>query len=343
MKPLHIAVRNPALRKVAVSAALLAFTYFAGIAGYMGFEGWGFGDASFMTVITLGTVGYGETRPLSPNGRWFTQALILAGMGVILYGVSNLTAFIIEGELQTLLRRSRMDKKIEHLKGHIIVCGAGKTGGHILDELVASGRKVVLVERRGDHLTQCIERHPGLLTLEGDATQDRTLEKAGIHSAAGLVAALPTDKDNLYVVLTARTLNPALRIIAKADEEEARDKLLRAGADSAVCPQSIGGMRMASEMARPTVVNFLDAMLRGKEAALRVEEVTLPPESPLTGKSLGESHIAQKTGLLVVALRRPAQEFQFNPAATEHLAPGDTLIVIGDVRHVEILRKLAGG
>ena len=235
-----------------------------------------------------------------------------------------------------------MDKKIENLKGHTIVCGAGRTGGHILDELVASGRKVVVVERREDHLSLCAERHPGLLTLEGDATLDRTLERAGIHRASGLVAALPTDKDNLYVVLTARTLNPSLRIVAKADEEEARDKLLRAGADSAVCPQSIGGMRMASEMARPTVVNFLDAMLRGKEAALRVEEVTLPPNSPLSGMSLGESRIAQKTGLLVVALRRPDREFEFNPSASEVLSAGDTLIVIGDVRHVETLRNLVG-
>jgi voltage-gated potassium channel len=343
MKSLHVAVQNPALRKVAISAALLVLTYLVGVAGYIHFENWNFDDASFMTIITMGTVGYGETRPLSPAGRWFTQGLILVGMGVILYGVSNLTAFIIEGELQALIRRSRMDKKIEHLKGHYIVCGAGRTGGHIVDELVASNRKVVIVEQRGDHLAQCTERHPGLLTLEGDATQDRTLEKAGILRAAGLVAALPTDKDNLYVVLTARTLNPALRIIAKADEEEARDKLLRAGADSAVCPSSIGGMRMASEMARPTVVNFLDAMLRGKDASLRVEEVALPEDSPLAGKTLGDSQIAQKTGLLVVALRPRGEDFQFNPPASRRLGDGDTLIVIGDIRHVEILRKLAEG
>ena len=234
-----------------------------------------------------------------------------------------------------------MDKKIERLSGHYIICGAGRTGGHVLDELVASGRTAVVVERRGDHIRECAERHPDLLTIEGDATQDKTLERAGIHRAAGLVAALPTDKDNLYVVLTARTLNPSLRIIAKADEEEARDKMARAGADSSVCPQSIGGLRMASEMARPTVVSFLDAMLRGKEAALRVEEVTLPEESPLAGKSLGESAIAQKTGLLVVAMRRPDEEFRFNPPATVRLAAGDILIVIGDVRHVESLRKLA--
>jgi voltage-gated potassium channel len=179
------------------------------------------------------------------------------------------------------------------------------------------------------------------MSLEGDATQDRTLERAGIHRAAGLVAALPSDKDNLYVVLTARTLNPSLRIIAKADEEEAREKMARAGADSVVCPASIGGLRMASEMARPTVVSFLDAMLRGKEAALRVEEVTLPEASPLAGRSIAENQIAQKTGLLVVALRRPGEDFQFNPPASVRLGAGDTLIVIGDVRHVESLRKLA--
>jgi voltage-gated potassium channel len=339
---LRALILNPALKKVAVSVALLVLIYLIGVAGYIHIEGWDFEDASYMTVITLGTVGFGETHPLSTTGRWFTQGLIVVGMGTILYGISNLTAFIIEGELQALIRRSRMDKKIESLQGHYIICGAGRTGGHIVDELVASIRKVVVVERRGDHLANCVERHSGILTVEGDATLDRTLERAGIRRAAGLVAALPTDKDNLYVVITARTLNPSLRIIAKADEEEARDKLLRAGADSAVCPQAIGGMRMASEMARPTVVNFLDAMLRGKEAALRVEEVTLPDGSPLIGKTLGESHIAQKTGLLVVALRRAGQTFEFNPPAAERFLSGDILIVIGDVHHVEALRKLAG-
>lgn len=341
MRHLLAALENPVLRKVAISGGLLILVYLMGVTGYMSLEHWGFPDASYMTIITLGTIGYGETHELSPEGRWFTQGLILLGMGVIVYGVSNLTAFIIEGELQALIRRSRMDKKIERLSGHYIICGAGRTGGHVLDELVASGRTAVVVERRGDHIGGCTERHPGLLTLEGDATQDKTLERAGIHRAAGLVAALPTDKDNLYVVLTARTLNPSLRIIAKADEEEAREKMARAGADSVVCPQFIGGLRMASEMARPTVVNFLDAMLRGKEAALRVEEVALPEGSPLAGKSLGENQIAQKTGLLVVAMRRPGEDFQFNPPASVRLCAGDILIVIGDVRHVEMLRKVA--
>ena len=333
--------KHPALQKIAVSLLCLFIVYLIGVAGYMYLEGWDFEDASFMTVITVATVGYGETHALDSAGRWFTVVLIIGGMGVILYGISNLTAFVVEGELHAIIRRTRMDNKIDKVEKHYIVCGAGRTGRHIIDEILASARTVVVIDMEISHLAATLERHPKILTIEGDASSDRTLERAGIHRASGLMAALPNDKENLFVVLTAKCMNPNLRIVAKVEEEEAKDKMKKAGADCVICPQSIGGMRMASEMVRPTVVKFLDAMLREKDAPLRVEEVSILKGSPMEGKTLEESRIAQRTGLLVVAMHRENKGFKFNPPASTRIEPGDLLVVIGEIEQVLELRKIA--
>jgi voltage-gated potassium channel len=335
-------VTNPALRKLVVAVALLALVYVAGVAGYMMIEGWSFQDASFMTVITVATVGYGEVQRLDEPGRWFTVGLILVGMGVILYGVSSLTAFIVEGELRDLLRRSKMTKQMERLQGHYIICGGGRVGLCILEELVKVGHHVVLVDTDASHLAMVADRGPSVLTLQGDATSDAVLESAGIRRAKGLLAALHADKDNLFVVLSARALNPDLRIVAQADEESARDKLVRAGADSVVFPHSIGGMRMASEMVRPNVVDFLDQMLREKNSTLRVDEARIGEGSSLSGKTIRQADLGGATGAVLLALRHPDRRFEFNPAPDRPLEAGDTLVVIGDLAQLASLRALAG-
>lgn len=331
------------LRRLAVPLSLLAVVYVAGVAGYMILEGWDFPDASYMTVITVATVGYGETRPLDPLGRWFTTALILGGMGTILYAVSSVTAFFVEGELRTLLRRGKMDKAIARLSGHHILCGAGRVGSVILAELLRTGQKTVVVDRDMHLLEEEFQGNPGLLTVEGDATHDSVLERAGILRAKGLLAALSEDKDNLFVVLSARSMNPSLRIIARADEESTRDKLLKAGADAVVFPHTIGGLRMASEMLRPNVVTFLDQMLRWGDGSLRVEEAALGEGSSLLGRTLAEADLPGRTGVLVVALRSRGGDFLFNPPSDQRLAPGDVLIVLADQAQRRALRDVVGG
>ena len=333
---------HPATKKLAIAVGLLALVYGVGVTGYMVLERWSFEDASYMTVITVATVGYGEVRPLDHAGRWFTMALILGGMGTLLYALSSLTAFIVEGELGSLLRRSKMTKQIGKLDGHFIVCGAGRVGACILTELVKTGNKVVVVDQEPTHLEAWRDKDPGVLVLEGDATSDAVLESAGVVRAKGLLASLHADKDNLFVVLSARSLSPGLRIVARADEESSRDKLMKAGADAVVFPHHIGGLRMASEMLRPNVVDFLDTMLREKSGALRVEEVQLEAACGLEGRSLSEADVGGRTGAVLVALRHPDRRFEFNPASSRVLAAGDVLVVIGDRDQVASLRRLAG-
>ncbi len=341
LKSLASMRRHPAMRKVLIGVGGLVLVYLVGTAGYMALEGWDFTDASYMTVITLATVGYGETHPLGPHGRWFTMGLILGGMGVLIYGVTSLTAFVVEGDLRDLLRRTRMDKHIEKLSGHFVLCGAGRVGRNIAGELCRLGYDVVVVDRNPDHLTQLEALPERPLFLQGDATDDHTLEQAGVRRAAGFVAALATDSDNLYVVLSVRQMNPDIRIIARVNEEEVAPKMARAGADKTVCPSHIGGLRMASELIRPAVVDFLDTMLREREGRLRVEEAPVRAGAALDGVTLAQAQIPRKTGCVVVALRRPEGDFAFNPQADARLSAGDVLIAIGEVEQVRTLKALA--
>lgn len=333
---------HPALRKLLTSLGLLAAVYALGVAGYMLIEGWDFQDASYMTVITVATVGYGEVRPLDHAGRWFTTGLIFGGMGTLLYALSSVTAFVVEGELREFLRRTKMEKEIAKLSRHFVICGAGRVGTRIMKELAKTGHDLVVVDQDLSHLRDWHERYPKVLMLEGDATTDEALEKAGVQRASGLLAALGSDKDNLFVVLSAREMNKELRIVTRADEETSREKLLRAGADSVVLPHTIGGMRMASEMIRPTVVSFLDIMLRDKDTTLRVEEALVGPGSHLDGRSVEEGEISKRTGALLVALRKPDGSFEFNPPRERRFKAGEVLVAIGDPRQVSALRQLAG-
>lgn len=333
---------HPAYRKLAISVGLLALVFSVGVGGYMVLEGWSFEDASFMTVITVATVGYGEVRPLDHAGRWFTMVLILGGMGTILYALSSLTAFVVEGEFRDLLRRSKMSKQIGRLDGHYIVCGAGRVGTCILAELVKTGNKVVLVDQEASKLEPWGGADPNVLTIQGDATSDAVLEAAAVRRAKGLLASLHADKDNLFVVLSARALNPNLRLVARADEEASRDKLVRAGADAVVFPHTIGGLRMASQMLRPNVVDFLDTMLREKTGTLRVDEARVAAGSELEGRTVGEANIPLSTGAVLLALRRPDRRFEFNPSPDRKLEPGDTLVVVGEMDQLKKLRHMAG-
>lgn len=334
----HSPLRNGVIAVIGLAAVLIA-----GTLGYMFIEHWTFTESVYMTVITLASVGFKEVRDLDPVGQWFTMGLILFGMGTLVYGITNLTAFIIEGELNMLLRRSRMDKNIERLNGHFILCGVGRVGKNIAEEIVKMGYPLVAIDSDERNLLPLDSLEPPPFQLKGDATEEKTLEKAGIGKARGFVSALPTDSENLFVVMTARQLNPSLRIISRVNEEENSQKMMRAGADKAVCPSHIGGLRMASELLRPVVVDFLDQMVREQGGNLRVEEAVLSPKSHFVHKTLAELQIPKKTGCVVVALRRADAALLFNPQAETRLETGDTLIVIGEIGRIADLKVLACG
>ena len=337
-----------ALLSLAAVFVLGTFGFYLLGRSYLGHNAWSLGDCAYFTVTTITTVGYGEMPRLSqvPFGRTYTVVVLLTGLGVALYCVSTLTTYFIEGEYSKGRVRRKMTKILDGLTDHIIVCGVGTTGIHVVQELITTGWPVVAIDLDAHHLDRAQTLSSDLLpTILGDATEDATLEHAGIRRAKGLVAALADDKFNLYIVVTARGMNPRLKIIAKGVDVKAAEKLRHAGADSVVNPAFIGGVRMVSEMIRPQVVEFLDLMLRDKDKNLRIEEVTVPNDSPFVGKPIGEAQIRKLTNLLVVAVREPSLTkapgaFVYNPGPETQIAAGMALIVLGETEAVHKLRRV---
>lgn len=326
----------PRLRQIAV---LLVALNLVGVAGYMLIEGWSFLDALYMTVITLGTVGYGETRPLTTNGRIFTMIFIFTGIGAFTYAISTLVAFWIELQLFDRLERRRMDRKIAQLRGHIVVCGGGESAVHIAKELLQTQTPFVIVEidpTREQALRQLDET---ILIVIGDASDTDVLERAGVPYARGLISCLPDDKDNLFTVIQARDLNSTMRIVTRIRHENLRPKLDRAGADAIVSSQRIGALRIASEMLRPHVVSVLDVMLR-QTGDVRVQEIEVGPKA--SGKTIESLALPTRAGVVVFAMREAGSlTILFNPPASRILHEGDVLIACADPAQLDVARSVA--
>jgi len=330
-------------KRILVSFFLLIVVFFVGTAGYMAVEKWNFLDSLFMTVITLATVGYGETNPLTLNGRIFTIFLIMSGIGLLTYVFTTGMSFLIEGELTGLMRRRKMEKQIQALKNHYIICADSETGEYAIEEFLKSKQDVVVITDN-THLAEKLKELVPIIT--GNPEEDKTLQKANIENAAGLVSVLKEDKDNLFVVLSAKSFNPKLKIVTQAIDRESVAKLQKAGADEVISTNLIGGMRIASATLRPTVVSFLDRMLYQTvdNESLRVEEESVSGKSPLIGKPLSECNISEKTGLIVIAIRESVtNKFIYNPKQAYKLNPDDTLIVIGTPTQVKQLHNLLNG
>lgn len=297
----------------------------------------------YMTVITTFTVGYGELVPIvTKTDRIYTMMVIVVGIGTIGYALSQLTAFIVAGEVQEFLRRHTMDKRIAALRNHYLVCGTGDVGHYVIDELLATKRPFVAIDTDEAQLKRLFDER-SVSYVMGDATEEAVLIQAGIKAAAGVVCSLPNDRDNLVLAMTCRLLNPDLRIAAKAHDVKLLQRLKNAGADAVVSPQFIGGLRLVSEMVRPTVVHFLDQMLRETDAAVRVEEVRIEAGSRLVGTRLRETDWRER-GLLVMALQVSGVDtFKYVPEPESVLAPGCTMIVLGGAEHVGKLRAEAAG
>ena len=323
------------------SILIVAFSLFlVSSAGYMLLEGYTPVEAVYMTVITLSTVGFGEVRPLSDAGRLFTVGVIIVGVGTGAYLFSTLAEYIVAGELTGNLRQRRMAKKLAKLREHYIVCGFGRVGEQVAMELHAQRLPLVVIDQNPAVMDHC-DRYD-IPYVIGDATDDDTLRQAGIERARGLVAVLDTDADNVFVVLSARALNPNLMIVARAATEDAERKLLKAGADRVVSPYVMAGNRLVSLLLRPNVVHFLDTALRSAELELWLEEIEIHPDSPLVGKTLEEAQIRSLTGANVLAIVRPSEHRMVDWSPHVRLQAGDILITLGRQDQVAALAQLAG-
>ena len=322
---------------------ILVFLVVFSTAGIMLIEKWSFLDALWHTIITISTVGYGEIHPLSTAGKIFTMVVIVVAFAIFAYGASTVASMLFEGELKRIFVIKRMEKMASRLKDHTIVCGLGRTGLAAIKELWREKIPFVVIEKDEQRIEEAREKYPNLIYIHGDATQDETLIKAGIKSAANLIVATANDADNLFITLSAKNLNPKIRIVTRANREENVLKLKRAGATEVILPNVIGGLRMASLAIRPSVVSFLDIVTHHGEIDLRLEEVNVPKGSPFHGKLLRELEIPKKTGVIVIGGRREDGSFILNPTSTTMVLEGDALIIIGTREQAEKLKELVKG
>jgi voltage-gated potassium channel len=337
---------HASIRRLVVALGVFAALVAVGTVGYfvLGRGQWDLPDCAYMTVITISTVGFYELGHLKevPGARALTIVLIIGGVGVLAYMQSNLTALLVEGVIGQAWRRRRMQGDIARLSRHIVVAGAGGTGKHVVEELVATQTPFVVIDRDEATLSALSTDLCGgkMLYVHGDATLDHVLLAAGIERARGVVAALTQDKDNLYVTLSARSLNANARIVSKVVDDEAAPKILKAGASSIVNPTMIGARRLAGELIRPEVHEFLDLMVRDKDKNLRLEEVAVARGSTFVGMALKDTPIRRETRALVVAVRGADRVFRYNPEPDHVITEGTTLIVLGEADSIVRLRTL---
>ena len=330
------------MQRIIIAVILLCCVVIIGTIGYSLIQKWNLFDSLYMTIITIGTVGFHEVRELSHSGRVFTIGLIIFGIGIGSYVLANLSAFIIEGQIQNIFRGRKMEKQISQLRDHIIVCGYGNTGIETVDELIKAKKKFVVIEK-DVHKVAELKQH-GHLVLQDDATDDDVLEKAGVNQANGLIATLANDADNVYVVLTARGMNPKLRIVARAIDQLSCKKLIRAGADKVVSPYSIAGRRMARLLLSPGIVDFLEVMIQDEELELKIEQVKLQKNSLLENKLLRESNIKAETdGATIIGINKKGKKIVVNPPGHTVLEDEDILFVLGNDSQIDKLQQLAEG
>jgi voltage-gated potassium channel len=302
-------------------------------------EGWRWLDSAYMTVITLYSVGFSEVHPLSDRGRIFTMILILMGITTIGYIVNRFTEALLQGYFLEGLRLQQQRRLMDSLSGHYILCGFGRIGRQIALDFAADAISFVVIDTEADNVE--VAQQLGYMGFQGDATLDETLIAVGVERAICLVAALPSDAENLYTVLSAKTLNPQVRTIARASTEEAVKKLQRGGADVVISPYITGGKRMAAAALRPQVVDFLDGVLSGTDRAFYMEEIQITEEScPLVGQTLREAKLGARSGALVLAIRRADGQLVTGPTADTVIQPGDILIGMGTAEQLRILNQI---
>jgi voltage-gated potassium channel len=312
-----------------------------GTAGYRWLEGMNTVDALYMAVITVSTVGFGEVQELDAPGQLFTIILIVGGGGIAAYSLSTAAEFFLSGEWRVHMERRRRNKMVNRLVNHTIVCGYGRMGRHVVDELRAQNWPFIIIESKADIVTDL--QAAGYLVIQGDAANEADLQAAGIEKAHSLVAVASTDADNVFIVLTARSLHPELVIIARANSDGSEEKLLRAGASRVLLPYRISGRRIVSLLVRPDVADFLDEVMHTNQLELLVDQIYLAPSSPLVGQSIGEAHLRSRLGITILACRLPHDRINTSPSAETVLQAGAQLIVLGTRDQIQSLLDVAQG
>ena len=329
-----------ALTGIGLAVTLLILVFAGGVAGYMLIEGWSVWDAFYMTVITVTTAGYREIHPMSRAGEVFTAALLLVGVGTALYTFTLAATIVVEGGWRARMAARRIVRMIDHLDHHFIVCGFGRIGRVIADEFRQQGIPFVVVDRDPDLVRRVVEA--GMLGIEGDASKQDVLERVQIGRARGMVAAVGTDAENVYAILTARELAPRLFIVGRAETEDSERKLLRAGADRVISPYQIGGQQMAQTALRPAVVDFVKLATAAGNLELAMEQVKVSGGSALAGRSLVEANLRQRFSVIVVGIQRSGGRIEFNPPPEAVMHPGDDIVVLGRPSSLKGLEQAAG-
>jgi len=338
--PFPVTHRFRTLFRIRNAIIALGIAIVFGTVGFRLIEGWSFVDSFYVTVQTLTTVGYGDLPPRSPVGRGFAVFIMLVGVGGVALAASTIVQSVVQSEIVSAFGERRQSRRMSKLHGHYIVCGSGRVGSHLVRDLERAGEEFVIVESDGQRAAEFSQR--GLHVLVGDATLEETLKSAGVDRARGLAACLPNDADNVYVVLTSRDLNPQLHIVARAAEEQAEAKLVRAGANHVVAPTIIGGHRMAISLTKPAVGEFFDS-ITGSKIGLSFEQVLVEGGSSLVRQVLRETPIRAELDIVIISIRRADGETIFNPSGDTVIEAGDILIAIGKVEALTRLNEMAAG
>jgi voltage-gated potassium channel len=329
--------------KIYYAIALLILVIVSGTIGYSVVEGWGLVDSFYMTIITVSTVGYGEVQTLSAEGKIFTSFLIITSFGTFAYAITSITSYLVGGEYRAYFKDYRVNKKIENLHGHTVICGYGRVGKQAVADMVEQKENVVVIEYNDELVDKHIIDKNNFFFLRGDATSDENLEKAGVKRAKALITALPKDSDNLFVVLSARQINKQLKIISRSSNKKNCSKLSTAGADNVIMPDTVGGAHMASLVTTPDVMEFLDLIKISGDHHMNIEEISfsdLPQDYKF--KSISELDAKKITGCNIIGYRKPTGEYIINPDPSIAVVPDSKLFVLGNPEQIDHLNELFG-
>jgi voltage-gated potassium channel len=325
---------------VIIAFGLLLIITAVGISGYMVIEHMTFTEAVYMTIITVATVGFKEVAPLSDGGMWFTSFLIVISFGIFVYAVTSFARYIIDGVLRSYYRDRRMTRKMKRLSNHVIICGYGRNGSQAAYDLAMHKVPIIVIENNPEIIAN-LRENQDILYIDGDATQDEVLEHAGIQNARAMITTLPEDAENLYIVLTAKSLNPRLKIISRASNEKSDFKLKRAGANNVIMPDRVGGQRMAKLVTQPDVAEFVDFIMLQEPDNVFLEELTCDKlASYFDGRVINELEIRNKSGANIIGLRKADRSYIINPSQDVILSSSDKLFVLGTVDQINQLKTI---
>ncbi len=322
---------------IIVALGIISF----GVIGYMVLEGWNFLDSLYQTVITISTVGLEAIHPLTPKGKILTIFIIIFALSLLAYFFSKFVTIMVEGRILTILRGRKMEKKISRLKDHFIICGFGRMGRQVASEFQQANVPYVVLDKNSSVFER--ELDSNMLYMVGDANRDEDLELCGIRHARGIVSVLTEDQDNVYAVLTARGLNPDIRIVTRANEIESEGKLRRAGANQVIYPFQIGGSRIASTLLRPSITHFLDGLAKAEEIRLTLIEIEIKEGSLLDGKTIFDTGITDVSESIIVGLRRPGQPIEIRPSLKTQLQIGDQIVLMGQLDAMNRVDEIVDG